>query len=274
MKRNVPVRMVYVFLFLSFGNIVTATDYVRVPGTRSMAIGGNGATQSTFFNPALIPLSEKKEIRFHYFNRYQLKELGTAAGSFQYPNRMLPAALHVSSFGYDDYRETMIRVSAGKQINECWSLGVAMHYTMLQTELYDERSGRLSIDLGGVYKPFENLLIGMLIMNIPSISLGDEHAENKTFAGYFLQIGFEWKVINNLLIIASIGTDKEHSVTGNMGIEYMVWDKFYLRAGLQTSPLLPSMGVGFDFCVFSLDVVAVHHPVLGISSGVGLSFTF
>ena len=94
------------------------------------------------------------------------------------------------------------------------------------------------------------------------------------FSYYLTQISFQWEIINNLLIVGSAGTDSERIWIGNIGLEYTLFDAFFLRAGMRTDPLSPSLGVGYLFSVFAIDAATIYHPVLGMSVGVGLSFTF
>jgi len=268
-------RPKYVFLVLLLIPFhLLARDNLRLPDIRSIAIGNNGVTQSTLYNPSLIALVESRVIHLNYFNRYGLKELGSVNGSFLYPNSVLPASLNVYSFGYDEYRETMLRASVGKRLNEYWSIGIAVHYSMLETELYDEHKGRVSTDIGATYSPFDNLLIGLLIMNMPSVHIGDQATKDKDFKGYIIQLGLEWEIVNNLLIIGNMGTDKDNTVIGALGVEYQAFRSFYIRGGMEMRPLLPTFGVGYDFPRFSMDVAAIYHPVLGVSTGLGLSFSF
>lgn len=270
-----PLGKIWIIMTLLFNyTSAFASDNLRLPDVRSISTGGNGVTQTSFYNPSLIALSELNSIQLHYYNRYGLKELGTVNGCFIYSNNLLPVALHISSFGYDSYRQSMLRLSFGKRLNQYWTLGLAVHYSILQTELYEEEPSRISTDVGVTYSPIDKLLIGLLIINAPSISIKKEITEKECFGEYILQTGFQWEIINSLLIMGTIGTEKEHSVTGSLGIEYTAFDSFHIRGGAQLKPLLPSFGLGYDFSCFSLDVASVFHPVLGVSTGVGLCFTF
>ena len=86
-----------------FSLYVHGVDNLRLPDVRSVGMGGNVATQSILFNPALIVDKDKKSIHLEYFNRYMLKELGTMSGSFYYPNQLLSAGVDISVFGFDGY---------------------------------------------------------------------------------------------------------------------------------------------------------------------------
>jgi hypothetical protein len=57
-------------------------------------------------------------------------------------------------------------------------------------------------------------------------------------------------------------------------MEYEPFDHFKFRAGLRSSPLKPSLGIGYQIADIQLDVGMLYHSVLGVSVGVGISFNF
>ena len=236
---------------------IHAVDNLRIPDIRSLGMGGNGVTQSVLFNPALVALHTNKVLHLEYFNRYGVKELGTVGIGFVYPNPLLSAGVDISSFGYDQYRETLFRLSVGKQLNGRWRIGIGFQYKMLQTELWEEVPKQLSTDVGILFVPIDKLLIG-----------------TKCFTSYSVQIGFQWEIINRLLIVGTIESNKEHMWMGNAGIEYAPFKNFHIRAGVQTTPLLSTLGIGYRLIGFTVDVATIYHPVLGVSTGLGLSYSF
>jgi hypothetical protein len=237
-------------------------------------MGGNEAISSALFNPSLVALYATNSLCMNYFNRYGIKELGVFNGSLYFPNRMLSFGADISTFGYDAYRESQLRLLVGKQLNGQWALGVGFQYAFLQTKLFEDKVGRLSTDIGLSFAPVDNWLIALLIMNMPSVQLGDDSIDIKDFKTYLMQIGFRWEVINDVFIAGAIETNDEQAVTGSVGMEYQPFADFSVRAGIKGRPLLPSLGVGYCFSPFAVDVALVYHPVLGVSSGVGLQFTF
>ncbi|MDR1644443.1 MAG: hypothetical protein LBS05_01265 [Tannerellaceae bacterium] len=264
--------MLTLFLHLFFG--LYAADHLRISDVRSIAMGGNEATASTLFNPSLLAMSDRHTLRVNCFNRYVLRELGTINGSLYLPNAQLPIGLDVSSFGYDAYRESLFRLLAAKRLSSRWTLGVSVQYALLQTELFEEQPAQLSTDLGLTYAPVDNLLMGLLIMNFPSVSFRNEFTEEMVFMYYLIQAGLQWEVINSLFISAALETSELYAIGGGLGLEYVAFSDFCIRAGIKGAPLLPSFGFGYRFFSFNMDVAAVYHPVLGVSSGIGLAFTF
>ncbi len=267
-------RVLCLMLFSSLFFSLAAIDNLRLPDMRSLALGSNGVTQSVFHNPALLALSTGKSFHFDYFNRYGLKELGTMNGSYQQTNRFLPAGIQISTFGYGEYRETMARLLVGKRIARRWTLGIGIQYTWIQTLLDTYPAARLSTDLGATFLPFDNLLIGMLIRDFPSFTIRKQTSEIKEINSYKAEIGFQWKIINEMLIVGSLGACREVSLSGCLGIEYQVGDAFSFRAGLQTDPFQPTFGVGYRYKAIQIDIAAVYHSVLGISTGAGFTLSF
>jgi len=254
--------------------LLMATDNLRSPDVRTLGMGGNGVVQSSFFNPSLLALYTQKEVRIDYYNRYSLNELATVSGNFSFPNKALPMGLHIASFGYDEYRESLLRLSFGKALHKWLSLGIGVQYALLQSDLFETDISRLSTDIGITVSPVDNWLIGLSVINFPSISLTDENNDKKYITPFLIQAGINWQFINNLLITTGAVYTEETPFSASMGMEYTPFSDFELRMGIRTSPLCPSVGVGYRISMLTADIVMIYHPVLGISTGIGLSFSF
>jgi hypothetical protein len=251
-----------------------ATDNLRIPDIRTLGMGGMGSVHSVLFNPSLLAFQPSSELRIDYFNRYAIKELGTISGGLSLQNNVLPVGFHIASFGYDAYRESMFRFSAGKQLNPKVALGIAVQYAILQSELFETTSSRLSTDIGFAYRAVDNWLITASIINFPSIAMNNEEVDNERIALWMAEIGFNWHVINNLFITGGVMRNAETSWGASIGMEYQPYKDFHLRVGLKSSPFRPSIGIGYCFSKLTADVVMIYHPILGVSTGLGLSYSF
>ncbi len=240
---------------------------------RSLAMGGNGVSQTALINPAVLPLSGKRSLCLQYHNPYGLHQLSTISGYFHYPNRLLSAGVELASFGYDAYRESLFRLVTGKQLGQQWALGVSIQYTTLQTELYDERKSRLSTDIGLLFLPSGRWRLGISLLHTPAVSLGDKSADSRELTPFSGEAGFAWELTDGMTLLGSAVATRER-VMIQTGIEYVLFDAFFLRAGLQTDPLLPAFGLGYTYSLFTVDIAAVSHPVLGMQTGIGLTLSF
>lgn len=276
MKKNPCCLALFLLFFLTaYNDCLHSINNLRLPDIRSMGMGGNGVTQSVLFNPALLTEINNKKIHLQYYNRYGLSELGTISGGFIYPSEYLSAGIHVSSFGYDAYRENMFRLSLGKQLSGKFGIGIAVQYFFLQTEIYsDKHFSRLSTDIGITYTPVENLLTGISLMNAPSVPMGNKIADFHSYADYSLQVGLNWKIIDNILLTGTLETNRYTSLVGNIGMECTLFNAFCPRVGIRTKPFVPSFGLGYTCSYFTVDTVINRDIVLGISMGIGLTVTF
>jgi hypothetical protein len=265
-----------VLIFITFlaCSSLNATDNLRISDLRALSLGGGGATESILYNPALLPLRTQSKLYANYYNRYSVSELATVSGGFYYLNNMLPVGIDIASFGYDEYRESLFRLSMGKQIAEKWSLGVALQYALLQSALFEESPGRVSADVGISYRPVENVLTGLSLLHFPSIKTGDKNIDTKHIASYAILFGLRWEITNNMLISGSLENSEEKTIRGSFGMEYMPFDDFKIRTGIRTSPLSPSLGVGYRIAAMEADVGMVYHSILGVSMGIGIAFSF
>lgn len=270
MKEFMTSVVVLCFFYLS---ALGQTD-LRSADIRSMGIGGTGVTNSTLFNPACLSLSTTQFIDINYFNKYQLKELSAASIIYGHPDLFLPFAVHISTFGYNKYRETMFRLAFSKILSAQWIIGISAQYALLQTELYEEEIKKVSTDVGILFLPDENLLIGLSITDLPSVRLDEESIHNKDFNYYSIQAGFQWMFINGMLISVASTYDDRSVLRFTMGIEYTAYDHFFIRAGVQTHPIVPAFGTGIQVSSFRFDVAANYHAQLGVCPGIGLSYSF
>lgn len=266
-------KYIFIFEIISLFSL-GATNPWRISDMRSGAMGGNGVTLSYLFNPAMLELSTHPILSIDYFNRYAIKELGIVQGSFQYPNPYLSTGVQITSFGYEQHRESLARIAFSKRLNNHWAMGISFQYTWIQSELYEETPSRLSTDIGMVYSPVEKLSIAVSIRDLPSIRLSDKDKNINSFQSYNIDIGIHWQVLNDLLITCYAGIDEEEDVQGGFGLEYQIGDCFFLRGGVQVPPFLPSFGAGFRWRQWGVDLMAVWHTSLGISSGIGLFYSF
>jgi len=251
-----------------------AVNNLRIPNIRSLGMGGNEVTQSSLFNPAIVSLSTNSHVDFEYFNRYGLKELSSLSGTFSYYNNYVPLAFNVFSFGYDDYRESMFRFSLSKQLSDKWFLGVSFQYSLIQIKYYEEQLGRFSTDVGFLFNPVDDVLIGVLISDLPSVKINDENINTNSFNNYLIQIGFQYKVINTVLIAASLGHNNRKNIYPDLGIEFEPYENVFVRAGMEGDLVMPTVGVGYKYSDFNINTAFTYHSVLGISSGIGISYSF
>ncbi|MDR2496187.1 MAG: hypothetical protein LBD21_03580 [Tannerellaceae bacterium] len=262
------------FLYLLIPHIISATDYLRSADVRCLALGGNEVTFSPMFNPALT-VGEPPSLQLNYFNRYAMKELGLASGLLILRQPALSGGIHIASFGYDAWRESMFRLALGKSLSDGLALGLSLQYAVLQTELYDEQPAQLSVDVGLSLEPVEGLSLGLLLMNYPSAVISaDSDSRQREFMPPRIQVGVRWQAGDDLILAATLDCARFRTVGLHAGMAYRAFECLELRGGMELPSLLPAFGLGYEWAPLAVDAAAVYHPMLGFSYGVGVSYIF
>lgn len=253
----------------------TARDNLRIADVRTLGMGGSGVAHTPLFNPALLAWQEQRELHADCYSRYSIRELATVSGGFTFPNPILPAGLHVASFGYDEYRESLFRLSAGRRLNRAWALGVSIQYALLQSELFETDVSRLAADIGVAFHPAEDWSVTLSVLNFPSVPLNSERTvSSERIATFLAAAAAGWQITDNLLLTGETAYGRETALDASLGMEYVPFTDFRLRAGMRTSPFRPSLGAGYGFAGIRMDVAMIYHPVLGASIGIGLAHAF
>ena len=183
---RISLTLLFLFIFV----FITASDYTRISNTRSLGMGGAGVTHSFSFNPALTALSTNKQIGVDIYNRFSVNGLNTMQTSFCYPNPLLSGGIHLASFGNDLYRENLFIIAVAKQVSEKVTLGISTNCRFLQSDLLETAPIRLAVDAGVVIKPVDKLLIGISLLDFPSVNLSVTDKQLEQTPIYNLRAGF------------------------------------------------------------------------------------
>ena len=249
---------------------IFARDNVRIGDIRTVALGGNGVTGSSLYNPALLAL-DSRMAAVSYYNAYQLKELSSYTARLCLPNKLLPVGFTVASFGYDEYRESLFRLSLAKWLHPRWALGIGLQYAMIQSEIFEESPSFLSVDIGASFEASSRVRLAASVVNWPAVRLNDA---TEQVLPYSIKVGVQWQMLDDLTMLLGYENEPEYPCHFAVGAEYAPYDFFRIRLGLHTHPMVPTGGVGLRWESFSLNISAAYHPELGVSQGIELIYSF
>jgi|GEM_PF-1323982 len=255
------------------------TDFVDA---RAWALGQTSAITPGFTNPAFSTIEEKRYIAANYLNRFDLKELSTLSVMAQVPNKYLNGAIYFSHYGCTEYNEMKGAINVSKALSDGWTLGVRVNYLRLHySEEYSDK-GLLTADVGAIYKvpQVEGLTLAALLINPlqSSTQIGKEttsYSPNNqlTLPSSFI-VGAAYELNEDLITQAEVDKESEEGLSAKIGVEYHPFSVLYLRGGLISKPLSPTLGLGLSFSTFDFNLGFAHHSDLGLESACGLSFYF
>jgi hypothetical protein len=117
----------------------------------------------------------------------------------------------------------------------------------------------------------DKLHTGLHVYNPTSSKLG-KNSNEQLAAIYKVGIGYEPS--STIFISTEIVKQEDQPVNVNVGMQYNVHEKLFLRGGISTLTNNSYAGVGLLMGIVRFDVNAAYHPQLGFTPGVLLLFNF
>ncbi|MFH0948185.1 MAG: PorV/PorQ family protein [Elusimicrobiota bacterium] len=166
--------------------------------------------------------------------------------------------------------ESALFCSYGYQIDDNLSLGVAAKLVRQKISSYEDLS--YGMDVGALYSILkEKIILGVNIQNVlsPVILLSEE----KDVFPLSIRSGLAIRLLNNNIILTTDATKQKYqSVKLYNGVEFGIFKKLFVRAGLYNSNQLTS-GFGIKLDRFGLDY-AFANQGLGNSHKFSINYNF
>jgi hypothetical protein len=244
------------------------------PGARSQGMAdarvmltGQGAGMG---NPAGLAALTGYSFSMHYANYFLVPELGSEAFSIGMPSMTGTLGIDYAGTGNSFYHESQLCLSYGRTFGQKFRAGIGLHYLMVRQP---DGFGNLSVvtpSLGFQALPLTGLTIGFQLFNPAGQNYGPE--------GYLqlpviIQTGLGYKLGNEVLVCFEVEKKSDERIKYCGGIEIDLQKSLVARFGI-SSGVFPgySFGLGFHLRSLMIDLAASHHPVLGFSPAVTISF--
>lgn len=205
-----------------------------------------------------------------YLMPYQLEELSIR--KIEYQKRVLGLEGKIGWFqaGNLDWMENYFTFYMGKKLSEQFHIGIAV--ALILHENTEETSSGFFAEVDCHYMLSEKLGIGLNLLN-PSGAL--LHYANRTIPlSSSGSLAIQYAPSKKCLLYGEVNTWINRLPIGRMGFEYALSDVFLLRLGFSNKPLMPSWGMGGSIQQFSYSWGGNLHPILGMSNGFTLKYTW
>jgi hypothetical protein len=266
MKKNIlsKIKISIFCIFQLFSHSVSATGELISTDARSFALGNLHALSRESINPAYLSFQTTKQLSASVLNQFEMKELNTVYLQGKYPNKYVDAGLTFSHYGYEDYRIIQTQAGFAKKILPELSIGINLIHFQ-KSSIWEEAQNYLSSDIGINYQLNPSIELAFLADNVLH-----------TFPGKQWNIygGMSYEALKNcfLLVETSYGASRNFDLS--LGVEYELVAELTVRAGTQIILRTPSFGVGYQWNQWKIDAGFSLHPVLGVSSIIGLNYYF
>ena len=201
-------------------------------------------------------------------NRYLLKETNYYSGLITAPLSFGHFAFQVDYFGFKNYNESQIGLSYAKSLGNFLDLGLKFNLYSFKIPQFINTSA-VDAELGLIYHLSDKIHAGLDIYN-PIGGYFDKIKNEKLSSVIKLGVGYE--ASNEVYLTAGLCKEINKDISGNIGFQYNLLKKFFLRVG--TSSDNAYAGAGLSWNNYRLDITTSFNQHLGISPGVMLLMNF
>lgn len=261
-------------LLLSIQAFAVGDDWTV--GAQQGAVGISAVSLVNVFsagnNQAGTAYIEKPSVGIFYANSFALKGLNNFSLVAAIPIKKAGTfGLDIDYFGYSAYNEKKIGLSYSMKLMEELSIGVQLDYINSKFGGGYGSKNFFTFEFGLLAKPFKELTIGAHVYNPLPLKVDDATGEKLPTV---LKLGLTYNIKDVVWITSEAEKDIRDAFVFRAGIDYKPVDFLNIRAGISTTPLMGTFGLGFNFSGLQLDIASAYHPQLGFSPQAGLSYGF
>ncbi|HEX8332927.1 MAG TPA: hypothetical protein VF622_09905 [Segetibacter sp.] len=264
----------YISLILLFPFLLNA-QVVRQP--LSVRYAGLGAYSKNFVdifsgtnNQAALAQIKSGGFGIYGERRFMLEELNQFTAMVAMPTSSGTFALQVDYFGFSSFNENQIGLAYARSVAEKIDVGVKFNYHSVQAGSYGNASA-INFEAGTIFHLTENLHTGLHVYNPLSSKLGKNTNE---YLASIYKVGIGYDPSARVFISTEIVKQEDQSVSVNVGLQYNLHEKIFIRGGITTLTSNSYFGVGLNLGIIRLDVNTAYHPQLGFTPGVLVLFNF
>lgn len=260
----------FCFLFLVFSSLKAQTDpLTQSHGARSQSLGNlrvNLTDSWAYFNNigSLDRIAES-ELAVGYDHRFGLKELSTFDLVGAWKNNFGTIGFGVSRFGGSLFNQQSLGLGFSNQLG---IVSIGMKAEWFQTQIEGFGTGNsLLLSLGGVAELSPQFFMGAHISNINRGKIS-KNSEDRLPTS--IQMGITYRPASQLNIFLEAEKDIEIEPTVKAGLEYVIRELLWLRAGANTNPGRIFFGLGLKPGRFQIDYGFGQNSALGSTNHVSL----
>ena len=262
--------ILFLTCFSAYGQIGTET-YPK--GARSMGMAHASVTLgdgwSVFNNIGGLAGLESSQAFFGYDHRLGLNELTTLAAGAAQVHDFGVFGLGISHYGSTLFNQQNIGLGFSNSLGIA-SFGIKANYFQTNIEGYGRKASPV-LEFGGVAGLGPGLFFGAHIYNFTRARLSKI---SQDYLPTVIKAGISYRPTEQLMV--NIEGEKEILLDPQfkMGIEYVLVQKLWIRAGLQTRPDNLFFGMGFKPKRFQVNYALSQNYRLGYTHHFSLDYYF
>lgn len=267
--------IVIVLLFLVHLNAYSRSNVVST-GSKPAGMGNAFVSQydvfSVFHNQAGLAKIDRTSISMFYENRFMVKQLSTRAGIIAFATESGNFALQFNAFGPAQWGETNIGIAYSRFITEKISAGLQLNYFGVKLPEENATAISASFELGAIYQLSEKSFLGIHVANPYSPAINTLAYNEKI--PWRINFGGHTQFTSDFQLSYEIEKIEIYPLNVKTGVQWQAVNDFYIRGGVNTSPVRFYTGFGYQSRFFIFDAAIGYHQYLGAIPSVSLIFSF
>lgn len=268
-------RIISGFLFFVISLQIQAQNGIpQSAGARGAAMANTSLTftdiNSIFSNQAGLGFLEELSFTVFGERRFLVADgLNSFLFGAAYPHQKIgTVGLSVHYFGYGPYNEQKIGLSYARKLFKRLSIGAQFNYigTRFGNNYYGS-AHTFTFELGVLAKISKQLHIAAHVFSPARIELPNGESLPSVF-----KIGIAYLPSSKLRLTSEVEKDLIQPFNAKFGIEYQVIEVLYIRAGVATTPVVASFGLGLKIKALRIDIATSYHTTLGLSPSLSVSY--
>lgn len=213
-------------------------------------------------NPAGLAKIDQPMAGLFVENRFLLKELCFNAASFAIPVLNGGMAIAISQLGANQYNNFFAGFAYGRSFGEKFSAGVRFDYYQVSYGNEYGKGSTVSFETGIQWQINDKTGLALSVFN--PIKVRYQCTPPQEIPSLWCA-GVSYKPISDIQLLFQAEQSSRDGYTYRYGVEYLLNEQIYLRAGYSTNPSGISFGCGYTFSAFTIDIATKWHQTLGFS---------
>jgi len=226
---------------------------------------------AVFNNPAALSGFESLNIAGSYQTRFQLNELSSRSISTVWPNKYGVFSGAVLQSGYTKSLLSRYLISYSRGFGRSTTAFLQYNFLTHHIEGAERSDGSYSC-LGIQQLVSEAVQVGVLIINPEQAEIS--YAGTAYSLPTLFNVGMVWTNANWVKVYVEAEKELEHDPVYKAAVELAINKRLHIRSGIKGQSIEYTFGAGVVFTNIGVDVGFLYHQQLGLTSGIGISYSF
>lgn len=266
----------FFILFHFISHQVIGQQFFSLLGTEPGGMGHASAAVpspwSVFGNAAALTEVDRFSMGASYEQKFSLSQFSTKSAFGIAPFRSGVLSVAFTYYGFSLFNESALTAGFSRKFGQKVSANV--HISMLSAKLNPVEPALFTATAGvSVFARLtDNFSMGFVLHNIPASRFKTE--TEPVIIPVYYRLGMAWNSSDKWVVAVDVSGENGRNPSFHAGLKYELIKHLDLLCGIETNPLMPSLGVQYQLANIQLGVACSVHNQLGKLWNCGVVYMF